>query len=121
TLGWLVALICYPPFWIPINQYLLPYGKHAGNWQTWLTDMPMMTVLWGGTLALMTIIYALATVVFGLRFSNLTYRGIITGGPYRLCKHPAYLSKNIGWWLMSVPFIPLMGWENSIKACLMLS
>lgn len=120
TLGWLVALVCYPPFWQPINQYLLPYGQHAGSWQQWLSSYPTLMVLWGGTMAALTLIYGIATVVFGLRFSNLTHRGIITGGPYRLCKHPAYLSKNLAWWFTAVPFVPLMGWENSLKACLML-
>jgi hypothetical protein len=41
---------------------------------------------------------------FGLRFSNLTNRGIITNGCYRFCKHPAYVVKNIRWLLYYVPF-----------------
>ena len=43
--------------------------------------------------------------MFGFRFSNLTHRGIITGGPYRFTKHPSYIFKNIGWWLINVPFL----------------
>ena len=39
------------------------------------------------------------------RFSNLTHRGIITNGPYRYSKHPAYLAKNLSWWLVSMPFM----------------
>ena len=42
---------------------------------------------------------------FGLRFSNLTYRGVITHGPYRFTRHPAYLSKNLFWWSASLPFL----------------
>src|SRR5690606_33230096 len=42
---------------------------------------------------------------FGLRFSNLSWRGLVNTGPYRYTKHPAYLSKNIYWWLHTVPFV----------------
>ena len=41
----------------------------------------------------------------GPRFSNLTHRGILTHGPYAWSKHPAYLSKNLFWWLSSLPFL----------------
>jgi protein-S-isoprenylcysteine O-methyltransferase Ste14 len=55
------------------------------------------------------VVYSWSTVVFGLRFSNLTHRGIITNGPYRWVRHPAYVSKCMSWWLISVPFIPAGG------------
>jgi steroid 5-alpha reductase family enzyme len=48
-------------------------------------------------------------VVFGLRFSNLTHRGIITNGPYRWLRHPAYVTKSLSWWLIAVPFVPVQG------------
>ena len=41
-------------------------------------------------------------MAFGLRFSNLTHRGIITRGPYAWVRHPAYIAKNIAWWTMSI-------------------
>lgn len=50
-------------------------------------------------------LYWLSTASFGIRFSNLTYRGLIDHGPYRYTKHPAYWSKNIYWWLHAVPFV----------------
>jgi hypothetical protein len=62
----------------------------------------------------------LATVAFGIRFSNLTHRGILTNGPYRWTKHPAYVSKNLSWWLLSIPFIPMDGWDNLVKHSLAL-
>lgn len=55
-----------------------------------------------------------------MRFSNLTNRGIITNGPYRFMKHPAYVCKNIAWWLISVPFISAAGPAHAIKHCLLL-
>ena len=65
--------------------------------------------LWGGWLVVLTGMYAWATVVFGLRFSNLTYRGVITHGPYRFTRHPAYLSKNLFWWSAALPFLVTNG------------
>ena len=43
----------------------------------------------------------------GFRFSNLTNRGIVAGGPYRFIRHPAYFAKNVAWWLEN-PFV----WNN---------
>ncbi len=48
-------------------------------------------------------IYTWATLVFGFRFSNLTYRGVIESGPYRYVRHPAYVAKNVAWWLEYAP------------------
>jgi protein-S-isoprenylcysteine O-methyltransferase Ste14 len=57
----------------------------------------------------LTAIYAWATVAFGVRFSNLTYRGVLTHGPYRFTRHPAYLSKNLFWWSATLPFLVSSG------------
>lgn len=35
-------------------------------------------------------------------------------------KHPAYVSKNISWWLISVPFIAGAGWFTALQSCLLL-
>ncbi len=64
--------------------------------------------------------YALSAVVFGCRFSNLTHRGVLTNGPFRLTKHPAYVSKNISWWLISVPFVSNEGPVEAITMCVLL-
>ena len=48
-------------------------------------------------------------MAFGLRFSNLTHRGILTHGPYAWTKHPAYLSKNLYWWFAVLPFLATTG------------
>src|SRR3712207_9414548 len=65
--------------------------------------------LLGGWLVFLTAIYAWATVAFGIRFSNLTHRGILTHGPYAWTKHPAYVSKNLFWWLATLPFLATAG------------
>jgi protein-S-isoprenylcysteine O-methyltransferase Ste14 len=65
-------------------------------------------------------VFAWTTVAFGARFSNLTNRGIITNGPYRLTKHPAYLVKNVGYWMMAVPFMPRGSPDETLSRCLLL-
>ncbi|KMS55136.1 hypothetical protein V474_19020 [Novosphingobium barchaimii LL02] len=68
-----------------------------------------MLWLWAAVMVALTAIYAWATFAFGLRFSNLTYRGVLTNGPYRFTRHPAYLSKNLFWWTSTLPFIVTNG------------
>lgn len=83
--------------------------------------MPAVKFAWAAMLVLLLAIYALSTVAFGLRFSNLTARGIITDGPYRFSKHPAYLSKNLSWWMISVPFVataPVLALTNCLQLLL---
>ena len=107
-LGWVVALICYPPFWDAVGDSYFSYG-HARPWGGLLGDHPVIYTIWGTAIVFALFVYAWSTIVFGIRFSNLTHRGIITSGPYRWTKHPAYISKNISWWLISIPFLPPVG------------
>ena len=69
----------------------------------------MLLRLWAALLIVLTGIYAWATLAFGIRFSNLTYRGVLTNGPYAFTRHPAYLSKNLFWWCAALPFFVTNG------------
>ena len=107
--GWTAALICYPPFILMGNGGPLDYHPGTQEWSYWLAGHPPLLGLVGALLVALAAVYAWATVAFGLRFSNLTHRGILTHGPYRWTKHPAYLSKNIFWWLSTMPFLATTG------------
>jgi protein-S-isoprenylcysteine O-methyltransferase Ste14 len=110
--GWLAALLCYPPFvWgiIGPDNSVLSYEFATPGWAHWMGANPALLWAWGGVLVFLTGIYAWATVVFGIRFSNLTYRGVLTHGPYRFTRHPAYLSKNLFWWASVLPFLVTSG------------
>jgi hypothetical protein len=100
-LGWAAALSCYPPYNNVLGTYLpLENGKQ------WITGED--TQLWlRGIIVLLFFIYASATVSFGFKFSNLTNRGIISRGPYRLIRHPAYVTKCTAWWLEHMPTMTL--------------
>ncbi len=119
VIGWLVALICYQPFWSVIANQYLSYNDGFGWWD-WLKDDSVLLYAWAGLMVLANILWVWANMTFGLRFSNLTHRGILTNGPYRWTKHPSYIAKNIYWWLLSVPFISLTSWEDALRNCLLL-
>jgi len=119
ALGWLVALICYEPFWSLIGRQYLAYERGPG-WGVWLRGVPWLYGVWGCLIVLLVLIYVWSTVAFGARFSNLTHRGIITNGPYRYTKHPAYLAKNLSWWLIAVPFVPSGNSAQLVRCCTLL-
>ena len=107
--GWVAALMCYPPFIMMNNGGPLDYHTGTSDWAHWFEGHTTLLWVWGALLVILTGIYAWATVAFGLRFSNLTHRGILTHGPYAFSKHPAYLSKNAYWWLATMPFLVTSG------------
>ncbi|HEX6376390.1 MAG TPA: isoprenylcysteine carboxylmethyltransferase family protein [Allosphingosinicella sp.] len=110
--GWTAALICYPPFVLmgpggPLDYHPGTVGENG--WTYWLDGYPLLMTLVAFLMVSLTAIYAWATVAFGIRFSNLTHRGILTHGPYAWTKHPAYVSKNLFWWLATLPFFATSG------------
>ena len=109
--GWVAALLCYPPFvWGTMGRAdVLGYQSGTADWSYWLQGSTPLLWVWGALLVCLTAIYAWATFAFGIRFSNLTYRGVMTHGPYRFTRHPAYLSKNLFWWCSTLPFLVTNG------------
>ncbi|MES2097262.1 MAG: isoprenylcysteine carboxylmethyltransferase family protein [Pseudomonadota bacterium] len=117
--GWTAALICYPPFVLmgdggPLDYHPGTYGENG--WSTWFAAYPVLLIVIGTLLVTLTAIYAWATVTFGIRFSNLTHRGILTNGPYKFSRHPAYLSKNLFWLIATVPFLTTGSWVDAVRS-----
>ena len=119
-LGWVVAIMCYQPFWSFFSARYIDYQSGGAAWGTWLSAYTPMYVVWGTSILVLTGIYVWASLAFGIRFSNLTHRGILTNGPYRYCKHPAYVSKCLSWWLISMPFMINSTIDESLRHCLLL-
>lgn len=111
--GWIVTLICYYPFWGLIYPNLVSYNN-GENWNFWFAQNPFLLNLWGLMLLGAKCTWLWANMTFGLRFSNLTHRGILTTGPFRYTKHPSYLSKNIFYWLSSLPFLSSKSLDEAI-------
>ncbi len=120
-MAWVAALICYPPFILMANGPL-DYHVNGADWAHWLDGQPHWQWLWGAVLVALTGIYSWATLAFGIRFSNLTHRGIITHGPYRFTRHPAYVSKNLTWWIGGLPFLVTSGGAvEALRNCALLA
>lgn len=119
--GWVICLICYPPLWTGFVTPYFAYERDQLSWGSVFAPWPLLYVTWGSVILVCVGIYAWSTLAFGLRFSNLTNRGIITNGPYRWTKHPAYISKCISFWMISVPFVAGAGWAVALQSCLLLA
>jgi isoprenylcysteine carboxyl methyltransferase (ICMT) family protein YpbQ len=118
--GWFATLICYGPFYSFLFAHYFAYRSEVG-WDSWLADWPIARGFWGTGIIIVVLVHLWSDSCLGLRFSNLTNRGIVTNGAYRFCKHPAYLFKNIGWWLMSVPFVAGGETTENIRLSLLLA
>jgi protein-S-isoprenylcysteine O-methyltransferase Ste14 len=119
-MAWVAALICYPPF-ILMSGGPLDYQVNGAEWDYWFEGHPTLMMIWGGLAVAFTAIYSWATLAFGIRFSNLTHRGVITHGPYAFTRHPAYVTKNISWWILSMPFLVTAGGPvEALRNCVLL-
>ena len=96
--GWVVALVCYPPF----NQYIGGYVPWGANEYIHLSN-PNATLTLQIVVVILLMIYTWATVSLGSKASNLTNRGIVTKFPYSVVRHPAYISKVTMWWITLIP------------------
>lgn len=114
-LGWLVCLISYPPFHLAGLYFVFPSENVIRTIDNhyFVSFFTILTII-------SFMIYTVATIVFGVRFSNLTHRGIIRKGPFAIVRHPAYASKNIGWWLGIFPVLVYLFATGSIAGIYMI-
>lgn len=99
---WLIALICYPPFNTWINELIWWYSSNFPQFSnTYIHIWLNISIL------ILMSIYSWASFSLWLKASNLTNRGIIKKWPYKYIRHPAYITKNISWWIWWLPFIIL--------------
>lgn len=117
--GWIIAMICYPPFWSLFSRQYFNYASDV-EWSGAFASMPLLQYSWGCLMVVIMLGYLLSTAYLGIRFSNLTNRGIVTNGPYAVVRHPSYVSKNIFWWLVSVPFLCQAGPMEALRRSILL-
>jgi protein-S-isoprenylcysteine O-methyltransferase Ste14 len=99
-LGWVVTLACYPPFNGATTSLVGGYYHEFA----YVRDPHLALALQGLALILFAV-YLSATMALGMKCSNLTNRGIVTRGPYRYVRHPAYVAKVTAWWLSVLPLV----------------
>jgi protein-S-isoprenylcysteine O-methyltransferase Ste14 len=109
--GWAICLACYPPFNDFTGRFLV--------WQS--SDFPQFensAAHFAANITLLTAlaIYSWASVALGFKASNLTNRGIISRGPYAYVRHPAYVAKNLAWWIGALPTLYLVFASGNVRA-----
>ncbi len=66
-----------------------------------------ITTILFGLILIMYFANLSSTISLGAKCSNLTNRGIVTRGAFKIVRHPAYSSKIISWWLLTLPFMSM--------------
>jgi len=99
-LGWAAALLCYPPFNQITAAILGSVVSDFPRFDDRVTHV-VLNLLMLGLLG----VYAMASIALGFKASNLTHRGIVSKGPYAVVRHPAYVCKNVAWWIGAAPLV----------------
>lgn len=101
-----VCLACYLPF---NNATVAVFGPSLQNPQIlWHGNLshPVTWILRGLSVFFLLLLVSSSLSLF-TRASNLTNRGIVDWGPYRIIRHPGYLAKNLFWLMTIIPaFVP---------------
>lgn len=114
VLGWVAALLCYPPFNGALMERFFPWypNLYASFGSTNATLVAYLFILAA------LFVYLWGTLALGTKCSNLTNRGIVSHGPYAWIRHPHYASKNLAWWIALLPilswagFISMLAWSS---------
>ncbi len=113
-LGWATCVLSYPPFRVIVAWLFVGPGDKL------FLSLPnaSFVTLFAVMMIASYLVYLSVTVCFGLRFSNLTHRGIIRSGAFAWVRHPAYAAKNFGWWCVGFPMviyqINSIGWRAAL-------
>jgi protein-S-isoprenylcysteine O-methyltransferase Ste14 len=113
-LGWGVALACYPPF--NGMTAMVFGGGYSADFPQF--NQPAIHVAANTLLLGLMVIYTSASIALNLKASNLTHRGVVSHGPYRFIRHPAYACKNLAWWIGLGPAL-IVATQTSLTATLM--
>lgn len=100
--GWVVCLACYPPFNSSVTNII---GWSSSDFPKFIN--PGVHIFFNSLILIFMWIYTLASVSLNFKASNLTNRWIVIKWPYRIVRHPAYISKNLAWWIWGIPFIAM--------------
>jgi protein-S-isoprenylcysteine O-methyltransferase Ste14 len=124
-LGWVVTFICYPPVIYSVFTAWLDYKVNLEHslmepWLQILGSLPTLLISVGVMIILLELVHLWGEALLGLRSSNLMNRGIVTNGPFAYTKHPIYVVKCIGWFLVYLPFINPSDFLSAFQSTILL-
>lgn len=111
-IGWFSCLVCYPPFWDIVNKTFLLTLLASLQWEAIFEGQEIVLFVWSLLIVLSGGLEAISGATFGIRFSNIAYRGLNTTGPYKFSKHPQYIAKIFHRIFVIIPFIGYISWLN---------
>lgn len=122
--GWAINLSCYPPVnaavfgaWVrymPSSEVSAGYGMPAWAYHTISTPLVMYAV--AALIIFFAFIHLWGEAIVGIRAANISMRGLITTGPFRITKHPIYVSKCFQWACLYFPVLNALGVLNMIQS-----
>lgn len=98
VIGWIVALLCYPPFNWATWDILWWYWQTFPNFWN-----PYIHIILNSLILLSFMIYVWASFALWFKASNLTNRWIVEHWPYKFIRHPAYIAKNTARMIWAIP------------------
>ena len=123
--GWAITLSCYAPlnaavFGSWVNYAALPQMSDVFRgtppWEYFTSSTPYALYAVGGMIILTGLFHLWSEALLGIRSANLSSRGVITTGPFRLTKHPVYVSKCIQWAFIYFPFLNAVGVLGNLQS-----
>ena len=109
-LGWFSCLVCYPPFWDIANKTFLLVFISSVQWEVIFEGQEVVLFFWSLLVMASGGVEAFSGATFGIRFSNIAYRGLNVTGPYKFSKHPQYIGKMFHRFFVIMPFIGYVSW-----------
>lgn len=123
--GWAINFSCYPPLnaaifgawvrYVPATETAALYqGMPAWAYHT--LSSPVLLMVVAGIIIFFAFIHLWGEAIVGIRAANMSMRGLITTGPFRITKHPIYVSKCFQWAFLYFPVLNAVGILNSIQS-----
>lgn len=126
--GWTVTLAAYSPINAAVFTSWMGYtsspelrAAYEGvpAWAYAAGESAAILYTLGALIILTALIHLWSEALLGIRSANLSMRGVITTGPFRITKHPVYVSKCLQWACIYLPFFGVLGFLNILQASIL--
>ena len=126
--GWAVTLAAYSPINAAVFTSWMGYttspelrAAYEGipAWAYAAGESALLLYTLGTLIILAALIHLWSEALLGIRSANLSMRGVITTGPFRMTKHPVYVSKCVQWLFIYLPFLSVLGILDALQSTIL--